>query len=112
MNPHQFFKLLSDETRLRCVLLLAREEELCVCELVSALEESQPKISRHLATLRSHGLLKDRRRGQWVFYSVSEEHPGWLRNIVAALGNSNCLAETYQADVKRLAAMAERPSRC
>ncbi|USD36918.1 MULTISPECIES: metalloregulator ArsR/SmtB family transcription factor [Ferrimonas] len=112
MNPHQFFKLLSDETRLRCVLLLARQGELCVCELVAATEESQPKISRHLATLRSHGLLKDRRQGQWVFYSVSQDHPGWLRNIVEALGNSNCLAETYQADVQRLEQMSERPERC
>lgn len=49
MLPHQFFKLLADETRVRCLLMIAREQNLCVAELTAALEESQPKISRHLA---------------------------------------------------------------
>jgi predicted transcriptional regulator len=47
----QLFKILSDETRLGIVLLL-RRWELCVCDLCTALEQSQPKISRHLAMLR------------------------------------------------------------
>lgn len=48
----EFFKLVADDTRLRCLLLLVQEGELCVCELMTALNESQPKISRHLALLR------------------------------------------------------------
>ncbi|WP_417349727.1 metalloregulator ArsR/SmtB family transcription factor [Ferrimonas sp.] len=112
MNPHLFFKLLSDETRLRCVLLLVRKGELCVCELVEALNESQPKISRHLASLRSQGLLKDRRQGQWVYYSLSEELPEWLNPLLAELGNAQSLADLYQADSDRLQAMTYRPGRC
>jgi ArsR family transcriptional regulator len=47
-----FFKMLADSTRLRCLLLMQAEGELCVCELTHALNLSQPKISRHLAHLR------------------------------------------------------------
>ena len=68
LDPVIFFKQLADETRLRALLLITQEEELCVCELVAALDESQPKISRHLAQLRKTGLLEDRRQGHWIFY--------------------------------------------
>ena len=63
MNPVQFYKCLSDETRLRCLLLIEQEGELCVCELTEALDEIQPKVSRHLAQLRKCELLIDRRQG-------------------------------------------------
>ncbi|MEZ9710326.1 transcriptional regulator [Vibrio breoganii] len=102
MLPHQFFKLLSDETRLRSLLLIAREGALCVCELTQALQESQPKISRHLAQMRQSGILVDERRGQWVYYHVSTELPGWAQKIVDGLKNSNCLKEQYQQDIQRL----------
>lgn len=59
----QLFKNLSDETRLGIVLLLREMGELCVCDLCTALEQSQPKISRHLAMLRESGLLLDRKQG-------------------------------------------------
>ena len=59
----QVFKCLSDETRLMLVLLIAKEQSLCVCEMTYALEESQPKVSRHLAQLRQCGLLMDQRKG-------------------------------------------------
>ena len=71
MLPHQFFKMLSDETRMRCLLLIAREGRLCVNQLTEALDESQPKVSRHLAQLRQSGVLTDTREGQWVYYQVS-----------------------------------------
>ncbi|OIQ24375.1 metalloregulator ArsR/SmtB family transcription factor [uncultured Vibrio sp.] len=109
MLPHQFFKMLSDETRMRCLLLIAREGRLCVCELTSALEESQPKISRHLAQLRQSGVLVDEREGQWVYYHVPNTLPGWLRKVITGLKDSNCLQEQYQLDVQRLNEMAARP---
>ncbi|STG11910.1 DNA-binding transcriptional repressor ArsR [Escherichia coli] len=59
----QLFKILSDETRLGIVLLLREMGELCVCDLCTALEQSQPKTSRHLAMLRESGLLLDRKQG-------------------------------------------------
>ena len=102
MLPHLFFKMLSDETRLRCLLLLAREGSLCVCELMDALEESQPKISRHLAQLRQSGVLLDERRGQWVYYQISSELPEWLSNVIDGIATSESLKVQYQADIERL----------
>ncbi|HCS63247.1 MAG TPA: transcriptional regulator, partial [Cellvibrio sp.] len=47
MNPAEFSKVIADPTRARIALLVTREKELCVCELTCALDEIQPKISRH-----------------------------------------------------------------
>lgn len=65
------FKALSDETRLRILKLLAHGE-LCVCDIVAAFDASQPKVSFHLAALKSAGLVKDRREGKWMHYSVDD----------------------------------------
>ncbi|MNV71655.1 HTH-type transcriptional repressor AseR [compost metagenome] len=53
-----------------------------MCELVSALEESQPKVSRHLAMLRESGLLIDRREGKWIYYRLSPHMPAWAAAII------------------------------
>ncbi len=86
MLPHQFFKLLADETRVRCLLVIAREQKVCVAELTEALNESQPKVSRHLALLRASGVIVDTRQGQWVFYRLSDKLPGWMRKQIQAGG--------------------------
>ena len=75
IEPAQFFKCLSEELRLNTVLLIFNEGELCVCELMEALKVTQPKLSRHLAQLRSCGILNDTRKGQWVYYSISKNLP-------------------------------------
>lgn len=84
MDLLNFHKCLADETRLRLVLLIADQDELCVCELISALQISQPKISRHLALLRQHGLLQDRRQGQWVYYRLAPSLPAWVTQSINA----------------------------
>src|SRR4030043_371251 len=66
------FKALSDETRLR-ILNLLLERECCVCEVMQALNISQPRASRNLSTLYDAGLLKLRRQGLWALYSVDKE---------------------------------------
>ncbi|UJF17147.1 metalloregulator ArsR/SmtB family transcription factor [Vibrio sp. SS-MA-C1-2] len=109
MLPHQFFKLLSDETRVRCLLMIAREGQLCVAELTETLKLSQPKVSRHLAMLRSSGVVVDNRQGQWVFYSISADLPGWMRKQIQDLVNSNCLRKEYQQDIDNLEQMNNRP---
>ncbi|EAR07888.1 metalloregulator ArsR/SmtB family transcription factor [Reinekea blandensis] len=109
MTPEQFFKCLADETRCRCLLLIQQELELCVCELMAALDESQPKISRHLAQLRKCGLLEDRRQGQWVFYRVSPELPAWMVSVLQQTLTSN--ADYLQTNLTRLQAMGDRPER-
>lgn len=65
------FKALSDETRLRIMVLLS-EKELCVCQIEAALGLPQAKVSRHLGVLRYAGLVKDRRDGLWIYYSLTE----------------------------------------
>lgn len=82
LTPLPLFKLLSDETRLTIVLLLKQKSELCVCELCTALDMHQPKISRHLAMLRENGILLDRRAGKWIHYRLSHQLPMWAGTII------------------------------
>lgn len=70
----QVFKLLSDETRLRILMYLAREGELHVTALCDKLGQSQPAVSHHLALLRVAGLIEARRDGKHNFYSVRAKH--------------------------------------
>jgi len=109
LTPTAVFKCLADETRARMTLLIAREGELCVCELTFALDEIQPKVSRHLAQLRSCGILADRRQGQWVYYRLHPDLPNWthqtLQNILAT--DDQWLVPTYE----RLQSMRDRPER-
>jgi ArsR family transcriptional regulator len=109
LSPSVLFKCLGDETRLRIMLMLAAQGELCVCELIWALDDSQPKISRHLAQLRSCGLLEDRRQGQWIYYRLHPELPQWASEILTVTLEAN---QTWIAhDQGRLASMDGRPVR-
>lgn len=82
LSSLQLFKNLSDETRLGIVLLLREIGELCVCDLCTALGQSQPKISRHLSMLRESGLLLDRKKGKWVYYRLSPHFPSWTAQVI------------------------------
>jgi ArsR family transcriptional regulator len=66
------FKALSDGTRLRIVKLL-EQGELCVCDIVAALDMVQPKVSFHLSALKEAGLIKDRKQGKWIHYSLNDK---------------------------------------
>lgn len=72
-----FFKILSDETRLR-ILILLNHRELCVCQLTGITGVTQPNISKHLAKLRDLGFVKDQRREQYIFYSLNLEDKQFL----------------------------------
>ena len=109
MNPVQFYKCLADETRLRCLLLIEQETELCVCELTAALQQSQPKVSRHLAQLRKCNLLLDRRQGLWVFYRVNPALPSWCRAVLDTTLAAN--TEYLQQNTDQLCRMGDRPER-
>jgi ArsR family transcriptional regulator len=82
ITPLAFFKCLAEETRLKSLLLITLKSELCVCDLVAALQLSQPKISRHLADLRKCQILIDERRGRWVFYKLNPDLPVWAKNVL------------------------------
>jgi ArsR family transcriptional regulator len=67
----KIFKALSDRTRLRIVTLLLEHGELCVCDIIAALEIPQSTASRHLSVLRNAGLVEGERRGVWMYYWCS-----------------------------------------
>ena len=93
-----FFSLLSDETRLGCLLLLQTKGECCVCDLACALQKIQPKISRHLAILRGASIVSDRRDGPWVYYSLHPNLPAWASRLLSSIAKE--AAELYSLDLE------------
>lgn len=81
----QFFKVLADEARLKMLWLLFNHEELCVCDIMAALEITQSKASRHLSTLRHAALVADRRDGLWSYYALCPVEDGIEREYLAVL---------------------------
>jgi ArsR family transcriptional regulator len=102
------FKTLSDESRLRIYNILLASGELCVCDIQETLRFTQTKVSRHLAYLKRAGLVKDRKQGLWMLYSIAEprneEQKQLLRAIAEGL-RSNPLA---QKDARLLATNIKR----
>ncbi|KIP96514.1 MULTISPECIES: metalloregulator ArsR/SmtB family transcription factor [Pseudomonas] len=109
LTPPEAFKCLADETRARATLLISEHGELCVCELMCALEDNQSKISRHLAQLRTAGLMLDRRQGQWVYYRLNPSLPEWFKDVlrITSEGNAAWLGDS----TARLSKMNGRPER-
>jgi len=68
-NVERFFQALGDMTRLRLLNLMG-DQEICVCYFTEILAQRQPKISRHLAYLRSAGIVTVRREGRWMHYRI------------------------------------------
>jgi len=68
----RLFKALADETRLK-ILMLLDMREMCVCEIMVALNLTQPTASHHLGILETVELVKDRREGKWIFYSLKNK---------------------------------------
>ncbi len=112
MKQTAIFQSLSDITRLRTLALIAAEGELCVCELVQALDVSQPKISRHLSNMRDSGLLDARRDAQWMYYFIRPDLPDWVQQVVKAAVQGMADTPETTADKARLADMQNRPQRC
>ena len=77
----RLFAALADPTRLR-LLNLMRGREVCVCYFVEILQQSQPKISRHLAYLRNAGIVSARRDGKWMHYSMQRPQDSTVASIL------------------------------
>jgi len=91
MEQIEFFKCLSDPTRLQIIKIIIVNKRICVCEFTKLLNITQPKISRHLALLRVSKLLLDEREGQWVYYSINPNIPHWAKLILNIIKNDNSL---------------------
>ena len=89
MDQADFFKCLSDPTRLDILKLILARKNVCVCEITEQLQLSQPKISRHLALLRNLSILLDERKGQWVYYRLNPNLPEWVNSVLEVLNNQN-----------------------
>lgn len=109
LDANTLFSALSNEIRLRCLMLLQLEGELCVCELTHALELSQPMISRHLALLRDAGLANDRREGQWVYYSINPDLAAWAMDVLDTTAKANKHNLPFSEDLSALRDMPNRP---
>lgn len=109
MDPATFFRALGDATRLRCVVLLYGERELCVCELTYALDQAQPKVSRHLGQLRQAGVVESHRRGTWMHYRLHPDLPDWAGAIIADMAASQGGSLPFVHDREVLRAMPNRP---
>jgi ArsR family transcriptional regulator len=109
ISLESLFAALANTTRLRCLLLLLRHGELCVCELTHVIGAAQPNISRHLAQLREAGLVTDRREGQWIYYQIDPHVSDWVLRILEEVAAGTTGVDPYQADEAVLAAMPNRP---
>lgn len=105
ITPESFTRTLTDPTRLRILMLLLNEEEICVCNLTKILDIVQPKVSRHLAVLRENELLLDRRSGLWIHYRLHPSLPIWCYKTLQSLSTGCMGSEPYISDRKRLGSL-------
>ncbi|HXX79967.1 MAG TPA: metalloregulator ArsR/SmtB family transcription factor [Thermodesulfovibrionales bacterium] len=103
------FKALSDETRLR-ILKLLEDGELCVCDIVAALDMVQPKVSFHLKILKDAGLLRDRKQGKWVHYTIHDSDMFKRFLLLSVL--EKIPAKAVTEDQERLKQFRDKKERC
>ncbi len=96
------YKTLGDETRLRILLLLMEQGELCICDLMNALDMPQSTVSRHVAYMKNAGWLNDRRGGVWMYYSIKPELDNFTKSLAELTCNHLSSAEAIIADRRRL----------
>lgn len=78
----EFFKALSDGTRLKLIMLLKHHGAMCVCDITELLDQPQPTVSRHLNHLKRLGLLSSERKGTWMWYALDKDMPKWCRQVI------------------------------
>ncbi|GGE52648.1 transcriptional regulator [Pullulanibacillus camelliae] len=96
-------KLFGDKTRLAMISLLAHNE-CCVCEFVEIFQMSQPAISQHLRKLKDSGLVKERRSGQWMFFSLNKENEAYplIRSLLPHVPDQKERLEALEAEGLRM----------
>jgi ArsR family transcriptional regulator len=109
IEADELFSALAHDTRLRCLMLLLHQDELCVCELTYATGAAQPHISRHLGQLREIGLVADRREGLWIYYRLNPALPEWVKAVLRATAEGVGHRTPFATDERTLSAMPNRP---
>ncbi len=100
-NLAQIYKALSEEIRLRIIMLLTHGE-LCVCDLMEIFQQTQSKISRHLAYLKHSGFVKSRRVGTWMHYSLKEPLDEHIEAHISFLKQYLSEIELFKEDVEKM----------
>lgn len=111
MDLVKIYQCLCDPTRLRILSLLS-EGPLCVCHFQEVLREPQVKISKHLAYLRSRGLVSAERRGNWMVYSLPAKRPRELEANLACLQDCSSELPAFRQDKARLRKLGPLPIPC
>ena len=101
MELLKIYACLCDRTRLRLLNLLAHGP-LCVCHFQAVLREPQVKISKHLAYLRSRGMVVTERKGKWMVYALPEKPSHELRTNLACLQDCATEEAVFRRDLARL----------
>ncbi|MFA5032968.1 MAG: metalloregulator ArsR/SmtB family transcription factor [bacterium] len=81
----RIFEVLGDETRLRIMKILLERDTLCVCEIMQALRINQTRVSKHLRILKDAGLVKSKKKGLWVYYSINKNSSKNMKEILLFL---------------------------
>jgi ArsR family transcriptional regulator, lead/cadmium/zinc/bismuth-responsive transcriptional repressor len=81
-------RALADPTRLTLAAALLDANELCVCDLAWIAERSQTLVSHHARVLRTQGIVRSRRDGKMVMYSLTDEGRTWLASVLAVAGQA------------------------
>ncbi|HMK59842.1 MAG TPA: metalloregulator ArsR/SmtB family transcription factor [Dissulfurispiraceae bacterium] len=97
----QAMKLLSDKSRLR-ILMLLKDRELCVCQIMGVLGMSQPLVSRNLSLLLRAGFLGDRREGKMIFYTIRKSPEKLQRTLLGIVIDSLKEDPIVSEDLKSL----------
>ncbi len=109
----QTLKALSDPIRLRIILLLQAEGELCVCDLMEVLKLPQSTVSRHLAYLKRSCWVDIRREGLWMHYTLSRESCITCREILLILKqHATDLPEATSDRSALMSFLKNKPSNC
>ena len=109
----QTLKALSDPIRLRIVLLLQAEGELCVCDLMAVLGLPQSTVSRHLAYLKRSCWVDTRRQGVWMYYTLSQESCDICKGLLKILKQHAAMLPEAASDRRALAAfLKDKPPVC
>jgi ArsR family transcriptional regulator, arsenate/arsenite/antimonite-responsive transcriptional repressor len=106
----QCLRALSEEVRLRIIMLLT-QGELCVCDIMEILDEPQSKVSRHLSYLKNSGLINSQRVGVWMHYSLAELKDEMSRAQLAFMKERFSRLPQFKGDMDKAEVLKER-KRC
>lgn len=109
-NLVQYFRALSEEVRLRIIMLLS-QGELCVCDIMEILDEPQSKVSRHLSYLKSSGLIAAKRVGVWMHYTLSDQRDETLNAQIGFMRERFSRLPGFAEDIAKMNVLKER-KRC